>query len=245
MVDNVEATTHPFLSVQRGEVADVPILLGTNLDDGSVGMVPTTLNQKQLDRWWEHNKLDVQTMDSLYLDGKSYPTDETGYTEYFYAAMRSYGDVAFGCTAKYTADTLSKHMEKGTLKKAKSYMYYFQHMSQFNNATLVRHASELPYAFHLNYLVEGYPQDVQTADLTATYWGNFLVKQDPQQPSGFGLNLEEAGIAPWDTYSHDDVKVQSIEQGTKDGVSVLTSFKQDECDYLLPLIEQDIRQYFE
>ena len=53
-------------------------------------------------------------MNTLYVDGKTYPTDVTGYTQYFYAGLRSAGDLDFACTAKFTSDFMSKHVDAGS-----------------------------------------------------------------------------------------------------------------------------------
>ena len=108
----------------------------------------------------------------------------------------------------------------------------------------VDHAAELAFTFHLRYLMENNGTDIATADLMSTYWGNFLLSSDPNHSNSFGVQLEKEGIAPWTTYSFDQVNVHTVAEGTAEGVKNIGSFKTDECDYLIPVLEEKIKESF-
>ena len=72
--DGVEATTHPWISLSNGQVADVPILHGTNTDEGSM-FCPLNHNatSDQLDAYWRSGGFTddaIVTLRQLYVDGK-------------------------------------------------------------------------------------------------------------------------------------------------------------------------------
>lgn len=246
--DGIEATEHPWFSAAKGVIHDVPILHGTNTDEGAMFTAldqnSATENQLKL-MWGAADYLDNDKMESLYVTDKQYPTD-TGYSFYWYAGERSIGDLVFSCPDKYAANIISKHLKEGTLQNAKSYVYHFEHISEFQppQMQVVDHASELPYTFHMTYLMQDNSTDVPVADLMSTYWGNFLLSGDPNHQQSFGVQLDKEGIAPWAPYSFDQINVHAVEDGTASGVRNLESYKTDECDYLIPIIENNIKESF-
>ena len=247
--DGVEATEHPWFSAKKGVVHDVPILHGTNTDEGGMftALDKQSATHKQLEFMWSSaGYLDADKMEALYVTDKQYPTEATGYSPYWYAGERSVGDIAFSCPDKFAADTISKHVKDGTLQNAKSYVYHFEHIPVYGEPEkmYVDHAAELAFTFHLRYLMENNGTDIATADLMSTYWGNFLLSSDPNHSHSFGVQLEKEGIAPWTTYSFDQVNVHTVAEGTAAGVKNIGSFKTDECDYLIPVLEEKIKESF-
>ena len=249
--DGVEATTHPWFTIKDAAgVHDVPMMHGTNTDEGAMFTVldKEDATDKQLRLLWSSvDYLDVDKMEALYVTDKQYPTASTGYSPYWYAGERSVGDINFVCPDLYTANTISEHLQQGKLQNAKSYIYHFEHISGFseNQKPYVDHAAELPYTFHFLFMMKNQTADLECANLMSTYWGNFIISSSPQVQHQFGVQLEDKGIAEWSPYSADKVNVHAVEQGSADGVRTLdTSFKKEECDYLIPLIENKIRKDF-
>lgn len=250
--DDVEATTHPWLSIKdAASVRDVPMMHGTNTDEG--GMF-TWLNKQNATNaqlrlmWGGAGYLDVNEMEALYVTDKQYPTASTGYSPYWYAGERSVGDFNFGCPDLYAANTISGHVNSGKLQQARSYIYHFEHIAQYSivEKPYVDHASELAFTFHLLYLMRNNDTtDIQCADLMSTYWGNFIVSGDPQAQHSFGVQLNDENIPEWTPYSSEKINVHAVQQGTSAGVSNLDStFKRQECDYLIPVLEKKISEDF-
>ena len=243
VVDGVEISTHPFISVANGDIADVPILHGSNTDEGTMFTPPTITKSASIDgvkKMWESVGFDADRLEAIYITGKEYPTEESGATAAYYAAERSVGDWMFGCPAKYTADTVSKHYNAGALKNAKTFFYHFEHIT--NGKSFVAHASELIYVFHMDYLMNGVQKDEKMADVMSTYWGNFLLSNDP--------NVENVGMSlfpkfpVWELYSEDNIYVQAQKQNANGGVLGLTKFKTEECNYFIPFIARMIEADF-
>ena len=58
------------------------------------------------------------------------------------------------------------------------------------------------------------------------------------------MDLAAEGIASWDAYTYNQERVLAVEEGNKDGVSLLTSFKQQECEYLQPITMLELPRSF-
>ena len=86
--------------------------------------------------------------------------------------------------------------------------------------------------------------DFTTADLMATYWGNFLISHDPNKESGFGMRLSDNNIRPWGQYAANNGSAHAIREGTRAGVYSLADFRKAQCDYLIPNIDADIKKDF-
>jgi len=73
-VDGVEATQPAWLAAQNGGVNPVPIMFGTNRDEGSMFCdLNKEANLNDLNAWWDTYKVGKETLNPLYV-GKPYPT---------------------------------------------------------------------------------------------------------------------------------------------------------------------------
>ena len=182
-IDGVEATVHPWIAAANGDVNKVPIMFGTNRDEGSMFC---DLN-KGRELWttcaiiWTLYDVDAagqEVLTSVYLDGKTYPELE-GATENWWAGMRSLGDNAMSCPANYAASQL--HTQQPV------FQYFFQHVSKYANGHdgLVIHGSELPFVLHLKNIFLNI-KDRKMSDIMSSYWTNFLLseKGDPNEHHG-------------------------------------------------------------
>jgi len=146
--DGVEATTHPWIALANGAVADVPVILGTNSDEGAIfTYVPHRIGEDALHEHWRrvdgYSTREIKQLDSLYVTGVTYPEGHA--TPYWYAAQRTTGDRVFSCPSKYAAQTLSG-LASSASRASNTFMYHFEHHPR--NANYTRHVSELEYVFH-------------------------------------------------------------------------------------------------
>lgn len=156
--DGVEINTHPWIALANGDVADVPIMLGTNADEGAIfTYVPHRIGLDALHEHWRrvngYSEREIKQLDGLYVTNVSYPEGHA--SPYWYAAERSTGDRVFSCPSKYAAQTLAKLTAAATatpsasatsLRFSDTFMYHFEHHPR--NANYTRHVSELEYVFH-------------------------------------------------------------------------------------------------
>jgi carboxylesterase type B len=191
--DGVEILTHPWISLSQpgsGNIADVPILHGTNRDEGAafLGGISKDATYDELISYWAsvgYTTSQINTLEEIYLD-QTYPETE-GVSNYFWSAARSAGDVTFSCAAKYTSEQLSHRASLGERESA-TYMYHFEHTR--DKARFVTHFHEVPFVFHWEYAGFNTPADQDMTDVIATYWGNFIISSNPSSRVNKSTHLE-------------------------------------------------------
>ena len=237
--DGVEATTHAWIAVANGDVNHVPVLHGTNRDEGSMfcPQLPKNATMAQLHAYWGSlgiSPADKTTLDALYVTGKTYPVIE-GTSNEWWAGQRSLGDAIMSCPAKHASLSISGQQHV--------YEYFFEHVSSYadDNADLVTHASELPYVFHMNPLFFKSPPDRGMSNVMATYWGNFLMsaKSDPNEH-----HVGVPNLPTWPLFSAaDDVHVMDLVE--RSNVADIASFKDGECAYWIPYTDAILQADFQ
>jgi carboxylesterase type B len=231
--DGVDAFTHPWIALADGVVADVPIMHGTNADEGaSFSPLNKNATLDELNAYWTESGFvgkDLLTLQKLYLF-QDYPRIP-GVSQFFWAGSRSTGDVAMSCPAQYTSDILS-----GLSGRVNgNYLYHFEHARKAPR--FVTHFSEVPFVFHWEYVGFHDQSDRDMADVMTTYWGNFLISQNPSS-GAVGLS----GLPTWPQYSeqgHETILLPS-----KEDVSVANGIKKGECDFFISYLDAEIRRDF-
>jgi len=114
VIDGVELNDHPITLVKQGKWADVPLLHGSNLDEGAMfdpadsEMDSYTLEELKADvnRGFSavmgNSSGDVIAADYMPQVHPSY------YSAAWWASQRSLGDAAFGCPSSWTSDLLAR-----------------------------------------------------------------------------------------------------------------------------------------
>jgi len=106
VADGVEIGTHPFLAIARNEVADVPVISGSNTDEGWMFTPPDMYNatEAQVNELWTNGGFPAEVLDALYFaDDIVYP-DVAGYSRGFFGSERAMGDYSFACGSKYVQE---------------------------------------------------------------------------------------------------------------------------------------------
>jgi para-nitrobenzyl esterase len=249
-VDGVELTTHPWIALANGDVADVPILHGTNLDEGSMFLpLPYDATEVQLHAYWKlyfPTAYELSTLTKLYVTGKedSYPAvtiDGVDVSLYWWAGQRSMADGSFFCAAKYASKELSSQqsISSGTgdskrSRESSTYTYHFEYLADGSSVPFVQHTAEIPFVFHDNEYMAS-DADVSVADIMAGYWGAFLIMHDPNGDATHNLTS-------WPSY---DVKKDNL-LTIVDGQDVHESFayNTEECKFFNSRSEASIRKAF-
>lgn len=237
VADGVELSTHPWIALANGDVADVPILHGSNADEGALFTVfPHDGNAEDLAKYWSlqgYTEAEQVDLTSFYVTDKTYPTTYFDNSLYWWAAQRAYGDDFMSCPAKYTSTQLSQHQLKRN-RKSDTYFYHFEHTPR--NITLTRHVSEIPFAFHQEELIN-HPADKQMADVMSSYWGNFFASHDP--------NVESIGrghLPRWTPYVTTQDNLLAIVDW--DNCEMTSGVKKTECDWVIARLDAQIRANF-
>ena len=245
--DGVEIKTHAWLVAQAGGCNEVPILHGTNTDEGSMFCsMDRASNQDDLFTYWKacgvQTQSDLEKLNSLYIKSNPspiYPIDGVaeGTTKYWFAGERSLGDAIMSCPAKH----LSIHVSS----KQPVYMYHFEHIAKFessehdqSNLGLVTHASELPFVYHFNsFLLKR--TDRKMADVMATYWGNFLISKNGNPNE---KHVGKMDLPLWPLYTTDGDEVLALPDAKE--VHTVAGLKKAECDYWIPFVQANIQADF-
>lgn len=234
--DGVEAKTHPWIVAAAGGVNNVPIILGSNRDEGSMFIdIPKNATIVDLHEFWtsiDLSKEQITKLDSIYLDGVTYPNVE-GVTNYWWAGSRTLGDYAMSCDSKFISQTLSKLGQN-------VHLYFFDHLTHYESKhdDVIPHGSELPFVLHFHNIFL-HKDDKKMTDVLATYWGNFLIDKDSNPNSNkVGIN----DIQQWPQYTNDnDEAIDIIEYNN---LKVITGLKSKECEFWIPYIDEQIRKDF-
>lgn len=254
-VDGVELTTHPWIALADGGVADVPILHGTNLDEGSMFLpLPYDATEAQLHAYWKlyfPTEYELSTLTKLYVTGKedSYPAvtiDGVDVSVYWWAGQRSMTDGSFFCAAKYASKELSRQQSTATAPRSSSvsgkkknrasdtYMYHFEYLADGSSVPFVQHTAEIPFVFHDNeYMASS--EDMSVADIMAGYWGSFLFTQDPNGDTTRNLTF-------WPRFDVKRDNLLTVADGTD--VHETVAYNTEECTFFNSRAEAAIRQAF-
>ena len=233
VVDNVELFTAPWVAVANGDVADVPIMHGSNSDEGAIfTTLPHDCTQETLEKYWSvegYTADEIAVMESIYFN-QSYP-EFNGATMYWWAAQRSWGDEVMSCPAKYASQQLAKLQESGK-RSSNTYLYYNTHTPR--NASVVRHVSEIPYVFHLNQYTR-HPDDRLMANAVSSYWFNFFSAHDPNSPR----TLDK--LNPLPNFSrYESAKDNSVVLHEYNDITELSGLKNDICGFFIPRITKSV-----
>ena len=185
-VDSVELFTHPWVSLSSENISNIPIIIGTNSDEG-VSYLPTTVPASLTE--FEFFYLLVRVFDfgdyrdeieEIYLTNATYPETYSGsgelYSKYWWAAQRFVGDYFFSCPAQYSLDQLV--LDADTSLSCESYpdhsfcsdmFLYHDNYVLVNRGPFVEHGFELPLVFHFEDEMTTVAE-VKMSDIVATYW---------------------------------------------------------------------------
>lgn len=239
--DGVEINTHPWLALERGEIADVPIMHGTNRDEGAIFLsMPKDGSYADLVQFWKSystynftfSNEDIVKLTDLYVY-QQYP-DTAGsdrVSQYFWAAARSAGDNAFSCAARHTSQQLLALPNR----KSATFLYHFEHPRQ--NMRFVSHFSEVPYVFNWGYIGFNNVPDQEMADVMTTLWGNFIISNNPTS-----RNIGVKDVPSWPAFSA--IGQETYLLPSKEGIVTANGIKQRECNFIIPILDSTIRNAF-
>ena len=236
-VDGVEILSHPWISLTNGDIVDVPLLHGTNTDEG---LLFTTLPRKATHEDLMHEWSDVQgySVDNItklqQIYGLQNYTAVPTVSRFWWQGQRSLGDKWMSCPAEYTSQKLAERQDR----HSPTFMYHFEHSGYMSH--FVVHGAEMAYAFHWN-VVAKTEADANVADIVSSYWGNFIVGMPHD------VNCKAVGrtdLSEWPRFSKADGGMVQIILNEGE-VSTSNKLKDDECNFFIRYIDDRIRADFD
>jgi len=168
----------------QGKVAQVPVMLGTNENEGNnLSGLPPDLTNFELQAW-----INI-TFGSIYNTQLNELYPDANFSIPFYKGATMFGDYSMSCPARQTARWLSRTQPV--------YLYQFTHILQainkINPYLEVCHASELILVFNvpgpIYFLgfngISLTPQELLLADTFGKYWINFATNYTPNSADTF------------------------------------------------------------
>ncbi|KAJ1568691.1 hypothetical protein HK405_015046 [Cladochytrium tenue] len=204
-VDYSYIPENPALRLAAGEIMDVPLLLGTNTDEGA-NYTATITTLALYEAYLSGTLAPYLTADQAAAIYALYPyTDYTNTTwgadyAYHYAAAAMFADWTFICSNLKLADFYSQLSTAvdSTDSLPKVYKYHFNHLPYPHSYLGVWHTAELPYVFHVasSYL---YDEQYTLSQTIVGYWTAFATSLgDPNAWSDSTLRPVE-----WPKYQRD------------------------------------------
>ena len=187
---------------QQGDVHAIPLLAGSNADEGTVFIPPVGLETEEAFALWLEP----------YFPGKAgpimerYPLSEFG--SYRAAAEAVYGDAAFGCPIR---SAVRRHTERGNA----TWLYHFTHVVD-DSLLGASHGSEVAFVFG-NSTADNFPtaDDEALVGTIQQAWVTFAAEGDPGQPGG------------WSAYS----EATDVGLGLDSPLSLLEAYRTEYCDF--------------
>eukprot|EP00008_Paramoeba_atlantica_P008171 CAMPEP_0201476066 /NCGR_PEP_ID=MMETSP0151_2-20130828/1352_1 /ASSEMBLY_ACC=CAM_ASM_000257 /TAXON_ID=200890 /ORGANISM="Paramoeba atlantica, Strain 621/1 / CCAP 1560/9" /LENGTH=387 /DNA_ID=CAMNT_0047856343 /DNA_START=805 /DNA_END=1968 /DNA_ORIENTATION=+ len=211
-IDGVELVVHPQFQVQSGHFNRVPVMLGSNVDEGSTFSIDCDSTDQEYWAWLnETGGPDLGTL--VYYQ---YPASD--YKSPFWAASEVVTDACFACPARRSARWLSTPTP-GTKPGKNVYLYQFQHqpdVSAPDRCLGVFHGAELPFVFYDKKVVDEREKDL--AKNMVNWWQSMATNGDP--------NFDGAPLV-WPSYDPYDDQYAAINLKS----STQSGLKHDACDW--------------
>ena len=208
-VDGFDLPSDPAVLLASGDIADVPVLLGSNDDEGSLFFAfgnPVTDDATYLayvEQFYPGQGAAILA---------EYPSATYGSAKA--AAIEAFGDGGFVCPARRTARALANAGRA-------TWLYHFNHAPAALLPDLgAYHSSELPFVFGNAGPISPMSPTAEEAPLVATmqgYWGRMAATGDPNG----------GGAASWPAY--DEINDQNVVLDLT--VSEESGRKNVECDF--------------
>jgi para-nitrobenzyl esterase len=171
IVDGWVIPDDPGAIFATGKQANVPLMVGTNADEGSIFVLALPLTSVEAYRALARRVYGAHTDEVLAL----YPAADAG--EIRSALSRNITDSFFVAGARYFAETVSKVNNQ-------TFVYHFTHVSSDPRRRMLGafHASEIPYVFMTQDIVNTATYDDKEhglARVMSAYWAQFAATGDP------------------------------------------------------------------
>lgn len=174
-----------------------------------------------------------------------------GTNRYWWAAMRSLGDLSMSCPSREWKRCCSVGTFPRTqnppfsllpgfasrrfheLSRGKSWTYFFNHTRSDSQFPVVNHASEIAFVMRMPWLIG---DDGIVADALASWWGNFASHLNP---NGIG----EDSLPKWLPFSQGASKDEIMAIGVPPPLSTVTGLKKKACAIMEPFLRREVAKF--
>jgi len=233
-VDGVELHAHPWQLLKEGKLNKVPVLHGTNRDEGA-GFEPLPQNVsvhefvKSFKSWYgpimgQHNASEEAV--NVYLKLEQHQ-DVPNVTGDWWSAERSEGDQAFACPARVTSRALAQH-------GFDVFQYFFTHAPSAYEYPVVFHGAEIPYVFMQTNNATTY-EELQLAKEISSFWYKHAAYGNPNGKCN-DLNVT------WPRYERGQEVYLQLDVQRDGGVRpVDKSFRAESCSFMDEWLRREVR----
>lgn len=184
VIDGVEVVAEPALLAAQGKVYDVPVMLGTNRDEGTL-FVPVKADATDANfTYWINrtfNARDAALLNTVYNPSKYNATKDASAA--FWALAAILGDGLMTCPARRSAHILGQDPNR----TSGTFRYFFQHELSLlktieavgkTHAYGVCHGSELALVFHIDAIL-GLDAEKEMSKQVVKWWETFAATGMP------------------------------------------------------------------
>eukprot|EP01062_Namystynia_karyoxenos_P026954 TRINITY_DN2079_c0_g2_i1.p1 TRINITY_DN2079_c0_g2~~TRINITY_DN2079_c0_g2_i1.p1 ORF type:complete len:645 (+),score=159.96 TRINITY_DN2079_c0_g2_i1:61-1995(+) len=240
-IDGVVLPEEPIRALEGGRTHAVPVLLGTNRNEGVAfasscrtcpGYLSMTISEAQYVNWTRSNF--PEPWASRILAQYSYEKHPLP----FWAAAAAVGDYVVRCPVRRAARLLAARQNA-------TFVYAWTHTPVSRQLTGggpcaeggqgAFHGAEVPFVFHSNHFFKT-PAEVKLADVVSRYWRNFAYSGDPNAAPPTALGDPKGSLlTAWPRYQpptqSDTSSDQELQLGTEpDGkVEVVVGVRSSYC----------------
>lgn len=213
-IDGVDLVAAAPSLAARGELAPVPVLVGSNMEDASIAPStwscdPTSCSEKDFWRLakdgWGFNETEAKRLVQLYSNEGQRPVALNN-SKWYWAAKHAGADAMMTCSARRLA-------RWSTQVGQRAFWYYWTYTPL--SKPEASHACELPFVFQTS--IE--PSESEFSKKVASYWTGFVDSGTPHVP----------GLATWPPYS--DATGSTLIFGDNMTTMAQYHFLQAKCDF--------------
>lgn len=207
VIDGVELEAHPVELLALGALQPMPILLGSNRDEGTMFIRNITDEQSyEMLMNFSYGALAPRIIQQY---------AALNYSTYFDDAAHISGDSGFNCPARYAAQVIAN-------RTSDVFVYFFQHpiaaFSRQSPPLGCFHSSELYFVFNNKPLLTA--DEEALALQFGNFWTNFAATGNP--------NGAQAGLVQWPRYNQTSDEVLVLDLPSSFAAS---GVKKDICDF--------------
>lgn len=229
-IDGVELSAHPWDLLKKGQVNQVPILIGSTQEDGEFfTTVAKNLSNKDFQTLFQAKYQSLQAQAELYslesLESLPGPSEGSSPSEGWWSALRVMTDKHYYCPGHFCCRSLVT----GPAPTAHGvFGYVFAHSA----TGTAKHSDDLPFVF-MDLPEEASSEEQQLASEMAMFWYHFAAWGRP------------AGSDVWPAQSAEAAPMLKFQVASKGGNQVIYDARDRQCAFIIEWLNHSLRNMSE